>query len=115
MLYHRALLGDLSRVAARTITAFIRTTVGERGLSVGIVASIQTHGSLANWHPHLHLLVTDGGFRADGTFVPLPLHDVTTLTRLSTGGFRAARFVFRTATVPLVVVAWVVDGRVVAR
>ena len=33
-----------------------------------------------NWHPHLHLLVTDGGFRADGTFVPLPLHDVTTLT-----------------------------------
>ncbi len=52
----------------------------ERGLSVGIVASIQTHGSLANWHPHLHLLVTDGGFRADSTFVPLPLHDVTTLT-----------------------------------
>ena len=76
----RALLGDLSRVAARTITAFIRATVGERDLSVGIVASIQTHGSLANWHPHLHLLVTDGGFRADGTFVPLPLHDVTTLT-----------------------------------
>ena len=30
--------------------------VGEPGLSVGIVASIQTHGSLANWHPHLHLL-----------------------------------------------------------
>ena len=43
LLYNRALLGDLSRVAARTITAFIRTTVGERGLSVGIVASIQTH------------------------------------------------------------------------
>ncbi len=38
------------------------------------------HGSRANWHPHLHLLVTDGGFRPDGTFVPLPLHDVTTLT-----------------------------------
>ena len=53
---------------------------GDRGLSVGLVASIQTHGSLANWHPHLQLLVTDGGFRADGTFVPLPLHDVTTLT-----------------------------------
>ena len=42
LLYNRALLGDLSRVAARTITAFIRTTVGERSLSVGIVASIQT-------------------------------------------------------------------------
>jgi hypothetical protein len=79
-LYRRALVGDLARVAARTLTAFIRTTTGERALSVGIVASIQTHGSLANWHPHLHLLVTDGGFRPDGTFVPLPLHDVATVT-----------------------------------
>jgi hypothetical protein len=35
---------------------------------------------LTNWHPHLHLLVTDGGFRPDGTFVPLPLHDVATPT-----------------------------------
>ncbi|MBI3983216.1 MAG: transposase [Gemmatimonadetes bacterium] len=65
-LYNRGLLGDLSRVAARTITAFIRATTGERKLSVGLVASIQTHGSLANWHPHLHLLVTDGGFRPNG-------------------------------------------------
>ncbi len=37
----RALLGDLARVAARTITAFIRTTVGERGLSVGIVVVLE--------------------------------------------------------------------------
>jgi len=82
-LYDRTLLGELSRVAARTVTSFIRATVGEKGLSVGIVSSIQTHGSLANWHPHLHLLVTDGGFRPDGTFVHLPLHDVATLTELA--------------------------------
>ncbi len=68
-------VGDLARVAARTITSSIRATVGERDLSVGLVASIQTHGSLANSHPHLHLLVTDGGFRADGTIVPLPPHN----------------------------------------
>ena len=79
-LYDRKLLGELSRVATRTVTSFIRTTVDEKDLSVGIVSSIQTHGSLANWHPHLHLLVTDGGFRPDGTFVHLPLHDVATLT-----------------------------------
>ncbi|MBA3342377.1 MAG: transposase [Gemmatimonadaceae bacterium] len=40
----------------------------------------QTHGSLANWHPHIQLLVTDGGFRADGTFVPWPAHDTAALT-----------------------------------
>jgi hypothetical protein len=79
-LYDRKLLGELSRVAARTVISFMRATVGEKDLSVGIVSSIQTHGSLANWHPHLHMLVTDGGFRPDGTFVHLPLHDVATLT-----------------------------------
>jgi hypothetical protein len=47
---------------------------------VGIVACLQTHGSLANWHPHLHLIVTDGGFRPDGTFVTWPAHDAAQLT-----------------------------------
>ncbi|MDP9180065.1 MAG: transposase, partial [Gemmatimonadota bacterium] len=49
-------------------------------LSVGIVGCIQTHGSLANWHPHIHMIVTDGGFREEGTFVPWPAHDTAALT-----------------------------------
>ena len=49
----------------------------EPDLRVGIIACLRTHGSLANWHPHLHLVVTDdggggGGFRTDGTFVRWP-------------------------------------------
>ena len=60
-LYRRRLLGEIARVAARTVTAAIRTLTGERELTVGIVACLQTHGSRANWHPHLHLHVTDGG------------------------------------------------------
>ena len=79
-LYRRRLLGEIARVAARTITAAIRTLTGERELAVGIVACLQTHGSRANWHPHLHLLVTDGGFRPDGTFVSWPIHDTARLT-----------------------------------
>ena len=47
---------------------------------MGIVACLQTHGSRANWHPHLHLLVTDGGFRPDGTFVSWPAHDTVRVT-----------------------------------
>ena len=66
------LLGEIARVAARTVTAAIRTLTGERELAVGIVACLQTHGSRANWHPHLHPLVTDGGFRRDGTFIAWP-------------------------------------------
>ena len=79
-LYRRPLLGEIARVAARTVTAAIRTLTGERKLAVGIVACLQTHGSRANWHPHLHLLVTDGGFRPDGTFVSWPVHDSARLT-----------------------------------
>ena len=74
-LYRRSLLGDLARVAARTVTATVRALTGEPTLAVGIVGCIQTHGSLANWHPHIHLIATGGGFRPDGTFVPWPAHD----------------------------------------
>jgi len=62
------------------VTVAIRTLTGEHDLAVGIVACLQTHGSRANWHPHLHLLVTDGGFRPDGTFVSWPAHDTARLT-----------------------------------
>ena len=62
-LYRRRLLGEIAHAAARTVASAIRTLTGERELAVGIVACLQTHGSRANWHPHLHLLVTDGGFR----------------------------------------------------
>ena len=54
-LYRRRLLGEIARVAARTVTAAIRTLTGERELAVGIVACLQTHGSRANWHPLSHL------------------------------------------------------------
>ncbi len=79
-LYRRTLLGDLARAAAKTVTTAVRTLTREPDLAVGVVACIQTHGSLANWHPHIHLIVTDGGFRADGTFVPWPAHDTAALT-----------------------------------
>jgi hypothetical protein len=82
-LYRRPLLGDLARVAARTVTAAVRATTGESDLQVVIVACLQTHGSLANWHPYLHLVVTGGGFRPDGTFVRWPgwpSHDTVPLT-----------------------------------
>ena len=74
------MLGEIARVAARTLTGAIRTLTGERDLAVGIVACLQTHGSRANWHPHLHLLFTDGGFRPDGTFVSWPARDTVRLT-----------------------------------
>ncbi|MFN8876071.1 MAG: transposase [Gemmatimonadota bacterium] len=39
-----------------------------------------SHGSRANWHPHLHVLVIDGGFRPDGTFVSWLAADTARVT-----------------------------------
>ena len=77
---------DLDAVAghdparAGTATAAMRTLTGRRERAVGIVACLQTYGSRANWHPHLHLLVTDDGFRPDGTLLWWPAHDMARLT-----------------------------------
>ncbi len=48
----------------------------------GIVVSIATAGDLVQWHPHLHLLTTDGGKTAGGPWKPLPEWDGLLLMRL---------------------------------
>jgi len=79
-LHDRSLLGLLSRVAYRTLRDFMRATLRQPDAVPGAIASIQTFGSLANWHPHLHCLVTDGAFMHDGTFLHLGFHQIEVLT-----------------------------------
>lgn len=74
-LHDRRRLGRLSRVAYRTLCHYLRAARGEPEVVPGVIACVQTFGALAPAHPHLHLLVSDGGFRRDGTFVPAPAHD----------------------------------------
>jgi hypothetical protein len=79
-LHDRKLLGVLARLAYRTLRDFMRTTLREPDVVPGVVASIQTFGTVLNWHPHLHFLVTDGAFRLDGTLLHLDFHDIEVLT-----------------------------------
>ncbi len=47
------------------------------------VACLQSAGSLLDWHPHVHLLITWGVFRRDGGFVPVAVTpDPETVARL---------------------------------
>ena len=70
-------MGDL----VGTITAELETTepsfqqLFQRiDLRPGAVSSIQTFGSFAaNFHPHIHSLVTEGVFTPEGEFLPLPV------------------------------------------
>ena len=59
--HDRRRLGGLSRVATRTLREYLRAALGERDLAPGAIVWVQTFGSLAHAHPHLHGRVTDGG------------------------------------------------------
>jgi len=82
LIYDRRRLGLLSRVATRTLRAYVGAALGERAAVPGLIVCAQTFGSVAHFHPHLHVLMTDGGFRRDGTFVPLPAPDAAVLEAL---------------------------------
>ncbi len=75
-LYHRELLGELSRAAAETVKELLAAAAGEEeGFRPGIVAVVQTFGDRANFHPHVHALVTRGGWTGSGEWVPVPYVD----------------------------------------
>ena len=86
-LRERRLLGILPRCAAQAITRCWRAALDRKDGVPGIVASIQTFGSQANWHPHVHALVTEGLLLPGGTAIPGPAYDET-LERLLTETFR---------------------------
>ena len=70
--YDRTLLAKLAHAAYRVVARALGEALGRRDAVPGGIAAIQTLGSLLDYHPHVHLLVTWGGFAKDGTFVPAP-------------------------------------------
>ena len=72
-LYHRELLGELSRAAAETAKQLLAAAAGEEeDFRSGIVSMVQTFGDRANFHPHVHALVTRGGWTQSGEWIPVP-------------------------------------------
>jgi len=70
-LYDRSLLGDLARCTWTTVRDLYRAGLQDHPSVPGMVVSIQTHGNLANWQPHIHALVTAGLVHRDGDFTPV--------------------------------------------
>jgi hypothetical protein len=76
----RRLLGLLAQCAYETIKSSFQAVLAQDDALPGVVLSLQTFGSFANFHPHVHLLVTDGVVSPGGEFVPLPNVDASVLT-----------------------------------
>ncbi len=57
-------LNLLFRAATAALSQWARD---QHGMHLGIIAVLHTFGSDLKWHPHLHLLVTEGGVSLDAT------------------------------------------------
>jgi hypothetical protein len=65
--FKRRLLDSLCLSAVKSLIRFFHTATGLE-LMPGVVAVIQTFGDRINFHPHIHVLITEGGSSPDGTF-----------------------------------------------
>ena len=74
-LHHRELLGELVRAAWETVLELMGAAAGDEEMRPGMVAVVQTAGDLANWHPHVHALVSRGGWTQDGEWAPVAFVD----------------------------------------
>ena len=77
--FDRQLLGKLSSCAWNCLKAEAARLLGREDVVPGMIATIQTHGQLLHWHPHLHVLITCGAWPPEGEFLELPEFDMERL------------------------------------
>jgi hypothetical protein len=81
-LYDRKLLSDLSRCGWESLKDFFKAVVPEEDAVPGSVIAVQTFGDFLGFHPHLHILCTDGCFYGDGMFRVSPLFELKSLEQI---------------------------------
>jgi hypothetical protein len=74
-LHHRELLGGLARSAWETVLELMIDAVGDETFRPGMVTVIQTAGDLGSWHPHVHAMVSRGGWSKGGEWIPVAFVD----------------------------------------
>ena len=74
-LHHRELVGGLSRAAWETVLGLVCAAADDEGIRPGMITVVQTAGDLGNWNPHVHALVSRGGWSKDGEWMPVAFVD----------------------------------------
>jgi hypothetical protein len=67
-LYDRNLLKKLSLCVWKVLSAYLKHAVPYEDAKPGVVAAIQSFGDFFDFHPHLHVISSDGCFYGEGSF-----------------------------------------------
>lgn len=83
LIYQHAaeLLSGLMQAAQTTMDAVV-ARAKRQPISLGYIVVVQTAGRAATYNPHLHIMLTDGGLRRDGTWQRLGYLPYDVLHRL---------------------------------
>jgi len=88
LIYQHAadLLSGLMQAAQTTMDSVV-AQAKRRPITLGYIVVMQTAGRATTYNPHLHIIMTDGGLRCDGTWQPLGYLPYDLLHRLWQGRF----------------------------
>ena len=81
-LYDRKLLTELSRCGWEALKTLYTIGVRDKKVLSGAVVAVQTFGDFLGFHPHLHILVSDGCFHENGMFSVSPAVDTKALEQI---------------------------------
>jgi len=75
VIFDRKLLTKLSRCAWKVLNLYLTQAVPYDDAKPGAAVAVQSFGDFQNFHPHLHILATDGCFCNEGAFIVCPPPD----------------------------------------
>lgn len=71
-LYDRRLLAKLSLCGWKVLNRYVKQVVPYDDAKPGAVITVHTFGSFQEFHPHIHILSSDGCFYGNGAFMKSP-------------------------------------------
>ena len=81
-MFDRKLLTKLSRCAWKVLNLYLTQAIPYDNAKAGAAIAVQSFGDFQNFHPHLHVLATDGCFYNDTAFMVCPPPDTGALEKL---------------------------------
>jgi len=81
-MFDRGLLTKLSRCAWKVLNLYLTQAVPYDDAKAGAAVAVQSFGDFQNFHPHLHVLSTDGCFYSQGAFMVCPPPKTADLEKL---------------------------------